>query len=168
MRKTLFHYDSKIILSNKYRDQMNFLLTKNNKITIIQSLTFYTSWMENVMPKESGLSLMAVNPTYAFFSLDATGEIFLLLIEFTHKVTSLLRVWRTRLMVAQNIMTATCSRSVRFWSEFCNRLHVQVHGSNDCFINNHVVLIYKVSSVKHPCWLPENGVLFMFMYVIKW
>ena len=36
------------------------------------------------MPKESGLSLMAVNPTYAFFSLDATGEIFLLLIEFTH------------------------------------------------------------------------------------
>ena len=43
------------------------------------------------MPKESRLSLMAVNLTYAFFSLDATGEIFLLLIEFTHKVASLLR-----------------------------------------------------------------------------
>ena len=118
------------------------------------------------MPKESGLSLMAVNPTYAFFSLDATGEIFLLLIEFTHKVTSLLRVWRTRLMVAQNIMTATAEASGFEVSSAADYMYKYMDQMIASLIIK-VVLIYKVSSVKHPCWLPENGVLCMFMYVIK-
>ena len=36
---------------------------------------------------------------------------FLLLIEFTNKVTSLLQAWRTRLQVTENIMTAPTSIS---------------------------------------------------------
>ena len=45
-------------------------------------------------------------PEYAWFSLDAMGEMF---IKFTHKVTNLLWLWRTRLQVTQTLMAALAS-----------------------------------------------------------
>lgn len=71
-----------------------------------------------------------VTPNYAWFSLDVTSvNSCLLLIQFTYKTTSLLRVWRIRLQVTQNLIQALHSFCYAgFFSWICKLPYsIEVH-----------------------------------------
>ena len=102
-----------IITINKTLVEIELTMVKYNTTSIVL-ITVY------IIINYTGLPLRAVtrNTCYSWVYLIfpwCYGWNCLLLIEFNHKVTSLQWVWRTRLLVSQNSMTALLQINKNRW-----------------------------------------------------
>jgi len=104
-----------------------------------------TPWQYNELELIAGFSLQALTHStcYGWVCLIFPwycGWSCLLLKEFIHKVTSLLQVWRTRLQVTQNFMTALkCPQHWRSQANSCTTQKCPWQPSEWCQLHEHIV-----------------------------
>ena len=90
---------------------------------------------------------MYVTVEYVWRTLDVTGELACSwYTQFTHKVTSLLQMWRSRLHVNQNLMTPWFAYSIKLKAVF-NWVSPNLHLNQSCN-NLPITLIREVSNVE--------------------